>query len=98
MLCYTYTDMDATMYVQKTVNLRGMPRTDGEKLGGLSTNEEIKVTGQCVETSWYRIFIVHRIVDGYIQAATANGLVARSSVETPWKTADGKKIRAFLEH
>ncbi|MBQ8592062.1 MAG: hypothetical protein IJ485_04875 [Lachnospiraceae bacterium] len=34
-------------------------------------------------------------MDGYIKAATANGLVARSSVETTWKTADGKKILAF---
>ena len=52
---YTYTDMDATMYVQKTVNVRNIPNTDGEKLGSLSTNEEVKVTGQCTETSWYRI-------------------------------------------
>ena len=55
MLTYTYTDNDATMYVQKSVNVRSMPNTDGEKLGSLSTNEEVKVTGQCVETSWYRI-------------------------------------------
>lgn len=55
MLTYTYTDMDATMYAQQTVNVRSMPSTDGEKLGGLSTNDEVKVTGQCAETSWYRI-------------------------------------------
>lgn len=55
MLTYTYTDMDATMYAQKTVNVRSMPNTDGEKLGSLSTNDEVKVTGQCAETSWYRI-------------------------------------------
>ena len=55
MLTYTYTDMDATMYAQKTVNVRSLPSTDGEKLGSLSTNDEVKVTGQCAETSWYRI-------------------------------------------
>ena len=55
MLTYTYTDMDATMYAQKTVNVRSLPNTDGEKLGSLSTNDEVKVTGQCTETSWYRI-------------------------------------------
>lgn len=55
MLTYTYTDLEATMYAQRTVNVRSMPGTDGEKLGGLSTNDEVKVTGQCVETSWYRI-------------------------------------------
>lgn len=190
---YTYNEMNATMYAQQTVNVRSMPSTDGEKLGSLSTNDEIKVTGQCNETSWYRIefdgnvayvsdsylgtdkveisatndnnnssvssdfpyelltryvtpdgkisyyyctedcswkthgwhqvhytcnnynnvtfghetasglsyettmsnFTVCDDMDGYIQAAAANGLVARRSVETPWKTADGKKIRAF---
>jgi len=55
MLAYTYTDMDATMYVQKTVNVRNIPNTDGEKIGSLSANDEVKVTGQCAETSWYRI-------------------------------------------
>ena len=55
MLAYTYTDMDATMYVQKTVNVRSIPNTDGDKLGSLSANDEVKVTGQCAETSWYRI-------------------------------------------
>lgn len=55
MLTYTYTDMDATMYAQKTVNVRSLPNTGGEKLGSLSTNDEVKVTGQCAETNWYRI-------------------------------------------
>lgn len=55
MFTYTYTDMDSTMYAQKTVNVRSLPNTDGEKLGSLFTNDEVKVTGQCNETSWYRI-------------------------------------------
>ena len=55
MLTYTYTDMDTTMYAQQTVNVRSMPNSDGEKLGTLDTNDEVKVTGQCAETSWYRI-------------------------------------------
>lgn len=52
---YTYTDMDKTMYAQKSVNVRDLPTTDGQKLGALSLNQEVKVTGQCVETGWYRI-------------------------------------------
>ena len=55
MLSYTYTDMDVTMYAQQTANVRSMPSTDGEKVGSLSVNDEVKVTGQCAETSWYRI-------------------------------------------
>ncbi len=55
MLTYTYTDMDAVMYAKQTINVRSIPNADGERLGDLNTNDEVKVTGQCVETSWYRI-------------------------------------------
>ena len=51
---YTYTDMSATMYATQTVNIRTLPSTDGEKVGSLSANQEINITGQCNETSWYR--------------------------------------------
>lgn len=51
---YTFTDMSATMYARQTVNVRTLPSTDGEKVGSLSTNQEITITGQCNETSWYR--------------------------------------------
>ena len=51
---YTYTDMSATMYATQTVNIRTLPSTDGEKVGSLSANDEIAITGQCNETSWYR--------------------------------------------
>ena len=52
---YTYTDMSATMYAQQTVNIRNLPDTNGNKLGSLSINDEVVITGQCNETSWYRI-------------------------------------------
>lgn len=52
---YTYTDMDKTMYAKSSVNVRSLPSTDGEKLGGLSKVQEVHVTGQCNETGWYRI-------------------------------------------
>ena len=51
---YTYTDMSATMYATQTVNVRTLPSTDGERVGALTTNDEIAVTGQCNETGWYR--------------------------------------------
>lgn len=52
---YSYTDMSATMYAIQTVNVRNLPSADGEKVGSLSTNQEVTVTGQCNETGWYRI-------------------------------------------
>ena len=46
--------MSATMYAQQTVNVRDLPDTSGNKVGSLSTNDEITISGQCNETSWYR--------------------------------------------
>lgn len=53
---YTFTDMTAVVYAQNTVNVRNLPSTDGNKLGRLSANDEITVTGQCNETGWYRFY------------------------------------------
>lgn len=52
---YSYTDKSATMYAQSSVNVRDLQDTNGNKVGGLSTNQEVSVTGQCNETGWYRI-------------------------------------------
>lgn len=52
---YTYTDMNTTMYAKSSVNVRSLPSTDGTKIGTLSTNQAVAVTGQCNETGWYRI-------------------------------------------
>lgn len=52
---YSFKDMTATMYAQRAVNVRDLPDTSGNKVGGLSTNDEVAVTGQCNETGWYRI-------------------------------------------
>jgi len=51
---YTVTDMEKTMYAQRSVNVRSGPTTDYEKLGALKTNDEVKVTGQS-DNGWYRI-------------------------------------------
>lgn len=52
---YSYTELTQTMYAQSTVNVRDLPEQTDEKLGSLSTNQEVTVTGQCNETGWYRI-------------------------------------------
>ncbi|WP_456110919.1 SH3 domain-containing protein [Roseburia inulinivorans] len=52
---YTYSDLSKTMYAKNTVNVRSLPSTSGNKLGSLSKNQEVAVTGQCNETGWYRI-------------------------------------------
>ena len=52
---YTYTDLNQTMYVISGVNVRDLPVKTGNSLGILSKDQEVKVTGQCNETGWYRI-------------------------------------------
>lgn len=55
---YTVIAMDAqTMYAQHTVNLRQGPATTYEKVGSLSTNQSVAVTGYVETTSnkWYQL-------------------------------------------
>lgn len=72
---YTFTDIAAVMYAQNTVNVRNLPSTDGNKLGKLSTNTEITVTGKCNETGWYRF-----VYNGSV-AYVSNKYVSENKVE-----------------
>lgn len=51
---YTVTDMEKTMYVQRSVNVRSGPGTGYDKIGALNANDEVKITGQA-DNGWYRI-------------------------------------------
>lgn len=77
---YTYTEMNATMYATQTVNVRNLPSTDGEKIGSLSTNQEIPVLGQCNETSWYKFEL-----DGQT-AFVSNSYLSTEKVEVQQST------------
>lgn len=61
---YTYVDLNQTMYAKQAVNVRDLPSTEGNKIGGLSKSQEVTVTGQCNETNWYRIIYIGSI--GYV--------------------------------
>lgn len=52
---YTYVSLDKTMWASDVLNVRGEPSAEGERIGQLTYAQEVKVTGQCNETSWYRI-------------------------------------------
>lgn len=54
---FTVEHFEMTMYAQKNVNVRMGPSTDYEKVGGLSINQEVKVTGKA--NGWYRIVFKH---------------------------------------
>ena len=51
---YTCTEMNQTMYAKSAVNVRDLPGTDGQKIGGLQAGQEISVTGKCDQTGWYQ--------------------------------------------
>ena len=53
---YTYEEANQTMWATGAVNVRDLPCTDGNVIGSLKKNGEVKVTGICRETGWYRIF------------------------------------------
>lgn len=82
-LAYTYTDCEAVKYAQQTVNVRSGPSTDFDKVGSLSTNQEVTVTGTCNETGWYRI-----VLDGS-EAFVSNKYLGDSKVEVQQSTGGG---------
>ena len=51
---FTVTELNATKYATQSVNVRSGPSTDYDKIGGLTTNQEVQVTGQA-NTGWWRI-------------------------------------------
>ena len=48
-------ELNKTMYAKQSVNVRKGDSTDYEKIGSLSLNQQVKVTGQSETTGWYRI-------------------------------------------
>ena len=51
---YTVEPMSATMYAQRSVNVRKGPGTEYDRVGSLTTNQEVAVTGKA-STDWYEI-------------------------------------------
>ena len=53
---YTFTDMDKTMTVVSTVNVRDLPNSNnGKVIGQFQTGATVHVTGKCNEANWYRV-------------------------------------------
>ena len=69
------TVLDKIMYAQSAVNTRSGPSTDYEKVGGLTTNQEVHVIGQSNLTKWFQID-----VDGEKQFVS-NNYLADAKVE-----------------
>lgn len=97
---YTYTDLDKTMYAKSSVNVRDLPSTDGNKLGGLSKAQEVHVTGQCNETNWYRIEYngaIGYVSNNYLQDSKPAEEVATQPNEPSSNWYDGYEMYVWYD-
>lgn len=79
---FTVTEVTATKYATQSVNVRSGPSTDYDKIGSLSTNQEITVNGVCDQTGWFRFDL-----NGTV-AFVSNRYVSDEKVEKP-ATSEG---------
>lgn len=73
--------------------------TDGNRLGSLSKNQEVAVTGQCNETGWYKIaynnaegFVSNKYLADEPVAAAANVAQAQTGAKTTSSTSTGDPV------
>ena len=74
---FTFTEVSKTLYAVQSVNVRSGPSTDYDKIGGLTTNQEITVNGVCDQTGWFRFDL-----NGTV-AFVSNRYVSDEKVEKP---------------
>ena len=86
---YTYEEMDSTMYAAEKINVRSTPSQDGEKLGTLKKGEEVKVTGKCVETGWFRV--AYGDGNGFVSDKYVTETAASGTTNSASNSKDGKK-------
>lgn len=75
---FTVTEVTATKYATQSVNVRSGPSTDYDKIGGLTTNQEVQVISRCNETGWYKFIWT----DGS-EAYVSDKYLSDSKVEKP---------------
>lgn len=86
---YTYEKMDSTMYAAEKINVRSTPSQDGEKLGTLKKGEEVKVTGKCVETGWFRV--AYGDGNGFVSDKYVTETAVSGTTNSASDSKDGKK-------
>lgn len=75
--------LDKTMYATGNINTRSGPSVDFKKVGGLTVNQEVHVTGQSKTTGWYEIE-----VDGAKQYVS-DKLLSDNKVEVSKPSSNG---------
>lgn len=86
---YTFTKVDATMYVKADVNVRTLPSTAGKKVGKLKKNDEVDVLRRCNETGWYEF-----LYEGELRYSSGNYF----SADKPAKEESTNGFQAGCSH
>ena len=78
-ISYTYSELDETLYSTSTVYMRSAPDESGDKIATVDKNQEVKATGKCNETGWYRINYDDKT--GYVNSIYLSNLEPKTEVE-----------------
>lgn len=99
--------LDKVMYATGNINTRSGPSVDFTKVGGLTVNQEVKVTGQSKTTSWYEIevngekqYVSHTLLsDNKVEVSkpSSNGGGNGGGGSTTPSGSDGEKLRNALK-
>ena len=82
---YTFSDFYKDMYTTANINVRDLPTTDGNKIGGFMRGTKVLVTGQCKETGWYRVEYddgIGYVSDEYLSIKLPSGWVAELEISS----------------
>lgn len=99
--------LDKVMYATGNINTRSGPSVDFKKVGGLTVNQEVKVTGQSKTTGWYEIevdgakqYVSDKLLsDNKVEVSkpSSNGNGGGGGGSTTPSGNDGEKLRNALK-
>ena len=90
-------EMDATFVALKTTNLRAEPTAQSERVGRISRNSPVAVTGKVKDENWYRIEYEGRTAYVYGTLVAEVGPAALDAWGRVTNTSDVDEIVAFIE-
>lgn len=97
--------LDKVMYATGNINTRSGPSVDFTKVGGLTVNQEVKVTGQSKTTGWYEIevdgakqYVSDKLLsDNKVQESKPNSNGNGGGGSTTPSGSDGEKLLNALK-
>lgn len=97
--------LDKVMYATGNINTRSGPSVDFTKVGGLTVNQEVKVTGQSKTTGWYEIevdgakqYVSDKLLsDNKVEVSKPSSNNNGGGGSTTQSGSDGEKLRNALK-